>query len=186
MKYDFCIFAYFSACLAGLFQQGNKTLPIGILGLRVATIGVIATNCGFGAPQHTIRNLITCLDKVGSSACGYHLLQTVLGVPVDGILQLFVSHVFPCIRCPLLARIGPGIAVVEVKYQSHACVLDAFAKCLHIIQVLAHSLVVILCRVYKQTYAHGVQAFLLKECQYIRNRLACFVFVHHVSRFVFG
>ena len=130
--------------LASLFQQIEEARPVGSTAVGVATVGVVAAYIGLGAPQHAVRYLVACLNHVRLGTSILQLLQTVLRVLIDLVGKVSIVQTFPAIGCPLLARIGPCVAIMEVEQEFQSCILDALAKCLDVGQVLAHSFVIVL------------------------------------------
>ena len=86
---------------------------------------------------------------------------------------MVVAHRQPIGWRPLLGRIGPGVAVVEVEHQQQSCILDAFAQCFHIVDVLAYALVVVIGRIDKQSNADGIPTLFFYIGQQVVNLCAC-------------
>ena len=83
--------------------------------------------------------------------------------------QRLVVEALPCPWRPLLGRIGPGVAIVEVEQETQARLLDALGQGHDIVQVLAHALPLVLCRgmggLDEEAKAHGVHALAGEEGQ---------------------
>ena len=114
-------------------------------------------------PQHAIGDLVAHLHIVGSGAGSRQGLQRGHGVGIYRVGNLCGrADAAPAAGHGLLARVGPGVAVVEVEHQLHAGFLDAPPQCFNIGQVLHHALLPVGCRglrrVDKEAHAHGVPA----------------------------
>ena len=114
-----------ATCLSGLFQQTKETVPVGCRRIGITTVCAVLSNSSLRSPQHTIADLVARLDEVGRSTSSLQLTETLLGIFIDLVCQRSIVQVLPGIRCPLLARVCPGVAIVEVKHESHASLLDA-------------------------------------------------------------
>ena len=78
-------------------------------------------------PQHAIGNLVAHLHEVGSRTGTHESHQHLTGVVLYFLFQLTHSESGPIGGQGLLARIGPGVAVVQIEYKLKAGILDAFA-----------------------------------------------------------
>ena len=120
---DFRVRTLLATGLTSLLQQIEEAVPVSVRRVGVTAVG----SRSFDAPHHAIRNLVTRLDVVGGGTSGLQLLQTVLGVGVNLFVELCVVEALPSIGRPLLAGVCPRVAIVEVKHEGHALVLDALA-----------------------------------------------------------
>ena len=120
---DFRVRTLLATGLTSLLQQIEEAVPVGVRRVGVTAVG----SRSFDAPHHAIRNLVTRLDVVGGGTSGFQLLQTVLCVGVNLFVELCVVEALPSIGRPLLAGVCPRVAIVEVKHEGHALVLDALA-----------------------------------------------------------
>ena len=119
----------FATGLTGFLQQIYETVPVGSRRVGVAAVGC----CAICAPQHAIADLVACLDEIGSGTSSFQLTETVLGVFVNLVAQLFVVETLPCIGSPLFGGICPSVTIMEIKHELEACILDALAQFLHIV-----------------------------------------------------
>ena len=106
---------------------GEDFLRSGIAG--VVQFGIVAeAQIGIvlpGRPEHAARGLVADLDPGRRDAGLLQGVQHVAGMIGHGVAQLRQREILPCGRLVLLARIGPGIAVVEVNHDLHAQILGA-------------------------------------------------------------
>ncbi len=166
------------ASLHGLTEQIDKTAPVGVRRIAVAAVGFGRT-VDVGAPEHSVRNLIARLDEVGSGALRHKTLQTSLSVIVYFSGELRLAQRRPLLRDPLVRRIRPSVAVMEVQKQRETLRLDALAETNDIVKILADlcvglSVRILLRRIHEKTHAlripaHGLAA---QIAQHIRNLLA--------------
>ena len=186
VQHDFGIGALLAAGLPSLLQQREEAVPVGGAAVGVAAVGIVVLDRSLRPPKHAVGYLVARLNHVGRGTCRLELLQAVLGIFINLRSQLCVIQTLPGIGRPLLAGIGPGVAVMEVEQQRHAGILDALAQGFDIGKVLTYSLIAVLRRVNKQPDTHGVQPFLTEKRKDILNGLSAFILIHYAGTFVFG
>ena len=121
-------------------------------------------------PEHSARNLVAHLDEIRRSAFCHQMLQRFLGVVID-----FVGHrrcrfqLLPRLGHGLMRRICPGVAIVEIKHEGEALLLDTLAEGCHISQILTHGRVRVALRRHKEANTLGVPTHrgALQELQHV-------------------
>lgn len=181
--------------LDSLLQQIAEPCPVGI----AAHQGLPRAGGAGRSPQHAVTDLIAGLDERRNHAVILQLRQYILGIVIDPLIQLFVGQVLPVHWRPLLGRVGPCVAVMEVQHQVHAAVHDTLAQRLDILQVLAGVRVIsgigicivlmqflILRRIDEQAHAHGVHPLLVEPGNQVGDRFAGWSHVLCSSLLIFG
>ena len=84
-----------------------------------------------------------------------------------------------------MSGVCPRVAVVEVKHEQEAGVLDALAKGLHIFEILHHALVRIVRGIDEESHAHRVPALLFQEVEHICDGHTVLVEISGVLLFIF-
>ena len=166
MEDDARLGALLSANLRGAPQQTGKALPVGLWRIGIASLGVALRR---RSPQHAVADLVARLDEVGRGPLGLQAAQHPARILRQRVGQSLVVEALPCPWRPLLGRVGPGIAIVEVEQETQARLLDALCQGHDIVQVLAHALPLVLCRgmggLDEEAKAHGVHALAGEEGQ---------------------
>ena len=137
---NLCIRTLLAAGKSCLLQKIKETCPVRSAAVGIAAVLIISFTASFGlcAPKHSIGDLIAGLNEVRGNTCRLQLSQTILGIFIDLISQLGIIERFPCVGSPLLTWISPCVAIMEVKHEAEANILDAFSQSFHIFKVLAY------------------------------------------------
>lgn len=117
--------ALLSADLRGAPQQTGKALPAGRGRIGIASVGVALRR---RSPQHTVADLVAWLDEVGRGPLGLQAAQHPARILRQRIGQSLIIEALPCPWRPLLGRVGPGVAIVEVEQETQARLLDALGQ----------------------------------------------------------
>ena len=187
MQYYLRLRTYFPTSLACILQQSCETRPV-----SVAAAGITFLQCRFRSsvcsPQHSVAYLVSRLNKVRLSSGGLHLLQRILCIIVYLRIKLLIIQALPRFRRPLLCRVGPCVAIMEVEHQLEASILYALAECFHVFQILTGIRILIASGVVrwidKEAHTHGIHIFLFEERQYIGNGVAVLIKPCRIGFFV--
>ena len=112
MEDDARLGALLSADLRGAPQQTGKALPVGLWRIGIASLGVALR---LRSPQHAVADLVARLDEVGRGPLGLQAAQHPARILRQRVGQRLVVEALPCPWRPLLGRVGPGVAIVEVE-----------------------------------------------------------------------
>ena len=179
VKDNFCLRALLTARTAGSLEQVSKASPV-VLAATVAFLQ-LGSRRTHRSPQHTVADLVTRLDVVGSGSGRLKCSQAITGVLINLLDQGLVVQSRPLGRRVLLDGISPTVAVVEVEHELHAGLLDATAQHLDSVKILDHTLPHVgsrgVGRIDKQTHSGCVPALLLGPGDDVINHLAVLVIV---------
>ena len=82
-----------------------------------------------------------------------------------------------------MSGVCPRVAIMEVKHKKEACVLNALAELLDILQILHHTLVRIVRGIDEESHAHRVPSLLFQEVEHICDGSAVLVEIGGVLLF---
>ena len=161
--------------LAACLEQTGEDVPV------VATHRVNAPH----GPVHAEGNLVTHLNRSGNHASGLESHQAMTGIAVDAVGQHFAVKSFPTFGRELLGRVGPRVAIVEIQHHLKATRLDGLAQVDDIVQILAHTLVMVpsgsILRVHKQAHTHHVPPLLTEQVIRIHRHTARILINHPMA-----
>ena len=170
VQHYFGFWTHLAHRLCAVGEKGGKALPgSAVIVVALSRIAAVAgavhvhSKPAVGAivPQHAVAHLVAHLHKVGGGTGCHQRLKRFFGVGIhlvgNGGCGCACTHAPAGGHC-LLAHISPGVAVVNVEQKIHAFVLDTFAQCRNIVDVLARSGVVVVARLYEQAHTNGIPA----------------------------
>ena len=134
------------------------------------------------SPQHAETDLVARLNEVGRGSGSHQRFEAFLGVFVDRLIGRPAPNL-PGVGNCLLSGVCPRVAVVEVEHEQEACVLDALAELLDILQILHHTLVRIVRGIDEESHAHRVPALLFQEFEHVCD--GCPILVEILSVLLF-
>ena len=139
---------------------------------HVPVVALVVVNLSH-RPQHAVCYLVSHLYQLRLSSCRLHPYQRRLGVGIHTVAQCIHGVSGPIVRNELLARVCPGVGVVEVEHQLHAFLLNLFAEFYHIVDVLTHTLALVraqsLFRIHKEAHTDAVPSVLFEEVECVHG-----------------
>ena len=84
-----------------------------------------------------------------------------------------------------MSGVCPRVAIVEIKHEQEAGVLDALAKGLHIFEILTDVFVLIVRGIDEESHAHRVPSLLFQKVEHICDSSPVLVEISGVLLFIF-